>query len=126
MSIPDKIVELIEEELNERMNTLFNEYAETISKKHGISLNILLRDLPEICSVTLCKGQKSDGRRCMFKGIHNGYCRHHKEQGEKIRQRVLTSEPVHTHGNDIMFLKSCPACNISNRLIDLKSILNNE
>lgn len=126
MSIPDKIVELIEEELNERMNTLFNEYADTISKKHGISLNILLRDLPDICSVTLCKGQKSDGRRCMFKAIHNGYCRHHKEQGEKIRQRVLTSEPEHTHGNEIMFLKSCPACNKYKGLIDINHMFNNE
>ena len=41
----DKITELIEQEVGERVGILLGEYAETISKKHAVPLNLLLRDL---------------------------------------------------------------------------------
>jgi hypothetical protein len=101
----DKITELIEQEVGERVGILLGEYAETISKKHAVPLNLLLRDLPSIATVSLCKGIKSNGQRCLFKGTDNGYCRHHKTQGDKIKVRSLSSSNLHTHGPEKMFVQ---------------------
>ena len=74
MSLYDKIIELFEEEVNQRIVSIMNEYVTIISKKHRISLDLLLKDIPEIFSGTICKGTKNDGRRCTFRGTNNGYC----------------------------------------------------
>jgi hypothetical protein len=124
--LQDKITELIEQEVGERVGNLLGEYAETISKKHAVPLNLLLRDLPSIATVSLCKGIKSNGQRCLFKGTENGYCRHHKSQGEKIRVRSLSSSNLHTHGPEKMFVRGCPGCENSKGLIDLGSVFSNE
>jgi hypothetical protein len=126
MMLHDKIAELIEQEVSERVSTLLGEYAETISRKHAIPLNILLRDLPSVANVSLCKGIKSNGQRCVFKGSGDGYCRHHKSQGDKIRVRSLSSSNLHTHGPEKMFVRGCPGCENSKGLIDLGYVLNNE
>lgn len=126
MILHDKIAELIDEELNERTNVLLNEYAVKISKKHAIPLDLLLRDIPETVGVTLCKGTKSNGERCMFKGTCDGYCRHHVTQGQKIKHRTLSSSNIHTHGPERMYVKGCPGCENSKELIDLGSIISNE
>lgn len=126
MTLHIKIVEMIENEVNERVCTLLGEYAETISRKHAISLDILLRDLPSITSVSLCKGTKSNGQRCMFKGGENGYCKHHTVKGEKIRHRSLSSSNLHNHGPEKMYVRGCPGCESSKELIDLGSVLSNE
>jgi hypothetical protein len=124
--LQDKITELIEQEVGERVGILLGEYAETISKKHAVPLNLLLRDLPSIATVSLCKGIKFNGQRCLFKGTENGYCRHHKSQGEKIRVRSLSSSNLHTHGPEKMFVRGCPGCENSKGLIDLGSVFSNE
>jgi hypothetical protein len=124
--LQDKITELIEQEVGERVGNLLGEYAETISKKHAVPLNLLLRDLPSIATVSLCKGIKFNGQRCLFKGTENGYCRHHKSQGEKIRVRSLSSSNLHTHGPEKMFVRGCPGCENSKGLIDLGSVFSNE
>ena len=41
MSMYDKVVNLMDEELEERINVVVNEYAEKISRKHGIPLEQL-------------------------------------------------------------------------------------
>lgn len=126
MILHEKIAELIDEELNERMNVLLNEYAVKISKKHAIPLDLLLRDIPTTVGVSLCKGTKSNGERCMFRGLCGGYCRHHVAQGEKIKHRTLSSSNIHTHGPERMYVIGCPGCENSKELIDLGSIINNE
>ena len=45
MSLYDKIIELFEEEVNQRIVSIMNEYVTIISKKHGISLDLLLKDI---------------------------------------------------------------------------------
>ena len=48
MSLYEKITKLVDEELEHRVNSILNDYAEILSKKHGISLDVLLKDLVEI------------------------------------------------------------------------------
>ena len=119
MSLIEKIAKLVDEELEDRVNTILNEYAEILSKKHGISLDVLLKDLPETYASTTCKGTKSNGQRCGFKSSEDGYCKHHTLQGKRICQRVFSSSSLHNHGPEQMFVRDCPGCNSSNGLIDL-------
>jgi hypothetical protein len=126
MNIQDRLIELIDEDLNQRLNLIMNDYVTIISKKHGIPMELLLRDVPTTSSISLCRGIKSNGQRCTRKGANNGYCGHHAHQGERIKQRLLPSSNIHTHGPEKMFVKGCPGCQSPNELIDLNSILNNE
>jgi hypothetical protein len=126
MNIQDRLIELIDEDLNQRLNLIMNDYVTIISKKHGIPMELLLRDVPTTSSISLCRGIKSNGQRCTFNGQYDGYCKHHQHQGKKIQQRNLPSLNKHTHGAEIMFSKDCPECVKSKGLIDLDSILCNE
>jgi hypothetical protein len=120
MSLHDKITKLFDEELEDRVNAIINEYATMISKKHQIPLEILLKDIPVSYSSTICKGTKSSGDRCSFKAVENGYCRHHITQGNRIGQRVMSNSSLHNHGPEQMFVEGCPGCcQTSNGLIDL-------
>jgi hypothetical protein len=110
MSLPDKISQLIEDEMVHRMNSVMNEYVEIISKKHGIALELLLRDIPPKYSGSLCKGMRSSGQRCLFRSVKDGYCRYHTVQGERVRTRTIP----YTSLTD------------RNELIDLDRILFNE
>lgn len=123
MSLYDKITKLVDEELEERVNTIINEYAVTISKKHAISLELLLKDIPESFTTSTCKGTKSSGQRCIYKSVENGYCRKHKVQGDRICQRIYSSSSIHNHGPGQMFVKGCPGCETSKELIDLNTII---
>ena len=99
---------------------MVNEYAEKISKKHGIPLEQLLKDIPESYTITTCKGSKNNGQRCGFKAFENGYCKHHASQGQRICKRSFSSTgSIHNHGPEMMFVRGCPGCEASNGLIDL-------
>ena len=119
MSLHEKITQMVDEELEERVNAILNEYALTISKKHAIPLDLLLKDIPTSFVSTTCKGTKSNGVRCTYRATCNGYCRHHKAQGERICQRSLSSSNLHNHGPEHMFVRGCPGCASSKELIDL-------
>ena len=54
MSLNEKIADLLEEELKLRMDLLLTEYAETISKKYQISLQLLLKDIPCVSVTSTC------------------------------------------------------------------------
>jgi hypothetical protein len=123
MSLYDKITKLVDEELEHRVNGIINEYAEKISKKHGISLELLLKEIPDTYSSCTCKGTKPNGQRCTFRGVNNGYCKHHTAQANRIKQRSFSSSSIHTHGPEQMFVSGCPGCQSSNELIDLGGIL---
>jgi hypothetical protein len=66
-----------------------------IHKKHGVALELLLRDAEEARTTNMCKGvvKNSDGliRRCNFRGKMDGYCKFHKDHGERIQKRTLHS-----------------------------------
>ena len=119
MSLHEKITQIFDDELEDRVNTILNEYALTISKKHAIPLELLLKDIPTSFVTTTCKGTKSDGHRCTFRSMYNGYCGKHKAQGERICPRTFSSSSLHNHGPEQMFVRGCPGCESSKELIDL-------
>jgi 23S rRNA pseudoU1915 N3-methylase RlmH len=123
MSFNEKLLKLIDEELDEKLNSAINEYAKIISEKHGIYLKDLLKDIPESYSNTFCKGTKNNGERCGFKASENGYCKHHKLQGERICQRIFATTSNHNHGPETMFVIGCPGCQNKKELIDLDNII---
>ena len=122
MSLYDKITLLIDSEVNERVTRVLNEYTEIVANKHGISKELLLRDIPDTFASSICKGVKNDGHRCTFRGVHDGYCRHHKHLTHTpiIRPSPLRSS-LHIHGPEISRMEGCPGCESSNGLIDLNS-----
>ena len=126
MSSYDKLITVFDEELKTRANEIISDYAEIISKKHGIPLDLLLRDVPENYTGSVCKGTKSNGHRCTQKGLHNGYCGKHVAQGSKIKHRDLKSINTHTHGSDKLFVPDCPACIRPNVFRDINTMFNNE
>ena len=126
MSLYDKIMDIVDEELNQRLVTMMNEYVTVISKKHGISLDLLLKDIPDTVSGTICRGTKTDGKRCTFKGVHNGYCKHHHDQVNRLHPSHIKRTNSHNHGPEKMYVIGCPGCEMSNGLIDLGSMIGNE
>ena len=114
----EKITQLIDEELEERVNVIINEFATIISKKHAIPLEHLLKEIP-ITQKTICRGKKKNGQRCTSKASIDGYCGMHTSQGARVRQRIPSSSNIHNHGPDKMFVKGCPGCDESDGLIDL-------
>lgn len=128
-AINECIYEEIDDEISRYNEERMTATLENISKTHGISLNLLLRDMPKNEKRGgLCRGVKEGNLRCSFKATCDGYCKFHKGQGDRIKKRELPSTNLHTHGADKMFVKGCPGCESSNskELIDLNSILFNE
>jgi hypothetical protein len=88
MSI-EKIHALIQEEVRIQIN----KYARVISKRHDISLKLLLQDLEGILTETegsdvpktgQCLGLTAKGTQCKSSGKNQGYCVRHKDQKKEI------------------------------------------
>lgn len=121
------VYDAIDDEVSRHTHNILNSALETISRNHGIPLDLLLRDVPECDKRGICKGVRGN-KRCIFKGIHNGYCKFHVAQGERIKRRELPSVNLHTHGADKMFVPGCPGCECSGskELIDMGTLFCNE
>ena len=122
MSLLEKIIrELIDSEVQKRIS----EYAQAISKRHDISLKLLLEDIPKFGSEELevdiepgkkgqCLGITASKKRCKFSGKNGGYCSRHQEQ-KKVVKKVesncdFTSKHIGHTIKDCLFLAGCPAC----------------
>ena len=95
--IDEVVHERVDEELSQENSERINEILDCIHKKHGVALDILLRDAEEVCNSNICMGvvttsTTGETRRCSFKAKHNGYCKFHRERGRQIQERMLTSE----------------------------------
>jgi len=93
--IDEVVHERVDEELSQYNSERINEILDCIHKKHGVALDILLRDAEEVCNSNICMGvvtisTTGETRRCSFKAKHNGYCKFHREQGTQIERRTLT------------------------------------
>lgn len=126
-AVNECIYEVVDDEVSKYTDEKVSSTLENISKVHGIPLDLLLRDMPTSDKIGICKGVRGS-KRCIFKGTHDGYCKFHKAQGERIKKRELPSVNLHTHGTDKMFVKGCPGCECSGskELIDLGSLFINE
>ena len=123
MSLLEKLQELIEVEVQKQISR----YAQIISKKHDISLKLLLQDIPksgiEEQEVEIeiepgkkgqCLGVTATKKRCKFSGKHGGYCSRHQDQ-KKVIKKVesncdFTTKHVGHTITDCLFLAGCPAC----------------
>jgi hypothetical protein len=133
MSLLEKIQELIDSEVKRQIM----KYAQVISKKHDISLKLLLQDIPTTVDTEnasnggQCMGITSKKTQCKSSGKNGGgYCMRHVDQKKKVKVVVDTdSEPLksphvgHTM-KECLFLRGCPACEKSrgssqNLLIDI-------
>jgi Family of unknown function (DUF5763) len=110
MSLVDKIQELIESEVQKRIS----QYAQVISKRHDISLKLLLEDAKNVTTVNTgqCMGLTAKKQQCRMSGPHDGYCmRHHNQR--KLTP-VATPNTVNKHVGhtltECIFLSGCPAC----------------
>lgn len=95
--IDEVVHERVDEELSQYNSERINEILDSVHKKHGVALDILLRDAEEVCNSNICMGiittsATSETRRCSFRAKYNGYCKFHREQGTQIERRILTSE----------------------------------
>jgi len=113
MDITQQIKDLIETEVERRVNERVSSFAEVISKKYHIPLrSILLDSNINVKGNGTCLGTKPDGKRCKVSGKYNGYCKRHMEQFKPLK-RVVSAENIVKHTHPIMnpiFLKGCPAC----------------
>lgn len=114
----EKIAELIDEELEKRVNEIINEFATKISRKHAIPLEHLLKDIPDTFKVTVCKGTKANGHRCTTKALSGGYCGFHITQSMRLRPPPPSSN-LHNHGPEKLFVKGCPGCIDTEGLIEM-------
>lgn len=138
--LTQRIAKMMEDEVERRVSARvdaltieYNEkldgYINYVAKHHGISKDLLLRDVPNFTDRTRCKGVKKDGVRCTRKGTHEGYCTLHLYQKAKLQPIVIEHMATsHTHGMDVLHDENCPACQEQDKkkLIDLNSILFNE
>ena len=134
MSLLEKLEELVAAEVQKQLM----KYAQIISKKHDISLKLLLQDIPskivtdqtiEQVTTGQCLGITAAKRQCKVSGKHGGYCMRHVDQKKVIKQVVSTEvATLNPHVGHIMkecmYLVGCPACDKSrgskqNLLIDI-------
>jgi hypothetical protein len=120
MSLIEKIQELVESEVQRRLM----KYAQVISKKHDISLKLLLQDLgtdnvgTEETKTGQCLGITARKTQCKTSGKNGGYCARHltqkKEPPKKVPEVVPSEENKNKHVGhtmkECMFLAGCPAC----------------
>ena len=94
-AVDEVIHEKVDDELSQTTSEEMSKILEFIHKKHAVPLDLLLRDAEEARNTNICKGivKESNGetRRCSFRGKFDGYCKFHKDQGERIQKRVLHS-----------------------------------
>ena len=129
MSLLEKLQELVEVEVQKQLN----KYAQIISKKHDISLKLLLQDIPTKLDTEVplatgqCLGVTAAKKQCKHSGKHGGYCMRHQDQ-KKVIHRIVSANEVNPHVGhtmkECMYMIGCPACEKSrgsrqNLLIDI-------
>lgn len=121
----DRIKDIIEEEIEVRVNQRITQLLEFISDRWDISLAQLTKELPKALpttQVTQCLSiHKKTKRRCKNRSKSNGFCHLHQDQYQKqVEEKKNVLE--HTHTLPPFFLKGCPVCERANRFRDMESI----
>lgn len=114
----DHIVQLLEEEIDKRVNERLTQILEKVSRTYDISMRQLLRDVSVLeTAATSCRGLTAKGKPCRHPVTKDGYCFQHLKQ--KPNTTVVVSAPpqsqthveyTHTHTLPPLFLAGCPAC----------------
>ena len=74
-----RIVELIEDEVERRVGLRISKVLEHVSGTYDIPLEQLIRDSSKI-EFCFCKGVLKTKQRCLKKPQQNGYCKFHQNQ----------------------------------------------
>lgn len=122
----DQISEIIEAQIEKRLNEKITKYAEYISVRYDISFKLLLHDLENIENLSLhsprqcetetngqCKGVKANGKRCTSSGKNSGYCARHIGQKKIIRttsSNAIKTIPHNHSFSETLYKVGCPAC----------------
>lgn len=125
----DHIVQLLEEEIEKRVNDRLNQILEKISRTYDISMRQLLRDVSVLeTPSTTCRGLTARGKPCRHAVSKDGYCFQHLKQKPKptvivggassVPQQPTTTAIQHTHTLPPLFLAGCPACQKSRSSVD--------
>jgi hypothetical protein len=111
----EQINQLVEDEINRRVNERIDGILSKISQTYDISMKQLLRDIETNVVGTTCHGLTKTGKKCP-RGVKDGtgYCKSHKDQKPhqfaKSASLSLVVQTAHTHTLPPMFLAGCPAC----------------
>lgn len=107
----NEIENMIEDEVERRVNARLGAVIEHIAKNWDISILQLMRDVSTFSAVKSdqCLGyNKKTRKRCKNKGKGDGFCHAHKSQAKKP---VHTFDEIrHTHTLPPLYLSGCPAC----------------
>jgi hypothetical protein len=111
-----RISQMIEEEVERRVNERIGQVLEQISKTYDVSMKQLLRDAAVVKSESgLCLGVTAKNKRCgrrACKKNNDGYCAQHNNQKPTIVRTISTAaiSNLHTHPPSQMFVKGCMGC----------------
>lgn len=124
----DRITEIIEEEIERRVNERVTKLLEYISDKWDISLALLTKNTLELSletkiKVTQCTSvHKKTKKRCKNRAKDNGFCHLHQGQAIEKKHTEHIETEKHTHTLPPFFLKGCPVCDKANRFRDFDDI----
>ena len=75
MGIPEKVTQLINEEVEKIVHERLCVVIEKVSELYSVPLKVARRDL--VVGNTYCKGLKKNGKLCTSKATLDGYCMYH-------------------------------------------------
>lgn len=122
-----RISQMIEEEVERRVNERLTKVLEYISQTYDVSMKQLMKDTATIKPQTeMCLGLTAKNKRCGNKACrkaNNGYCARHQNQKPQVVRTVSTTtlQNPHNHPPSQLFVKGCPGCerrSRTNLLID--------
>ena len=111
-----RISQMIEEEVERRVNERIGQVLEQISKTYDVSMKQLLRDASVVkADSDFCLGVTAKNKRCgrrACKKNKDGYCAQHSNQKPTMIRTISTTgiSNVHTHPPNQMFVKGCMGC----------------
>ena len=110
-----RIAQMIEEEVERRINDRIGHILEHISKTYDVSMKQLLKDASMVSTDSgMCMGLTAKNKRCnrrACKKTKNGYCSFHQSQKPAMVRTVSTTQHnPHNHPPELLFVKGCQAC----------------
>lgn len=128
MGIPEKVTQLINEEVEKRVQEKICEVVERVSKLYSVPLKVARRDL--IDGSVYCMGVKKDGKLCTSKAALDGYCMFHVNDSRPHKPITIKDEIRHNHVFPSPLQDNCQACAIlkknrgdSNQFRDLSTLM---
>lgn len=128
MGIPEKVTQLINEEVEKKTYEKLCVMVEKVSSLYSIPLKIARRDL--ISDSKYCMGVKKNGKLCNSKAVLDGYCMFHVNDSRPHKPITIKEDVRHNHIFPSPLQDNCPACAVlkkkredSNQYRDLSTIM---